>query len=96
MTTYRKQIEVSDTGSVYASVYAEGGRRVGLKFFNSSFFSFYFGGPSGIEKLCVKAHKWADEYIAMCERQEVMPKPKSTKQLLAEIDWKITSEGRMP
>jgi hypothetical protein len=96
MTTYRKQIEVWDTGTVWASVYADGDRRVGLKFFHASFFVVFGNKANSIEKQCIKAHKWADELIAMCERQEVMPKPKSTKQLLAEIDAKLIAEGRMP
>lgn len=69
MNRYRKQIEITDTGVVFGSVYRlSDGTRCGFK---SS--SPMFDCVSGIENCAKKMHTWADDYIAMCERQEVMP-----------------------
>lgn len=95
MSKYSKQIQVTDTGMIVAQVFAEGGRRVGLRFFDPS--TFGFNDTVGkIEKACKKAHAWADDYMAMCERQEVMPKPKTTKQLLDESELRLIAQGKLP
>lgn len=64
---YRKKIEVTDTGMVVAQVYADDGRRVGLDFFTP--FPLY-RTVKAIEAQAKKAHKWADDYMVMCERSE--------------------------
>lgn len=78
---YSKTVEITDTGSVYASVYAHAKdghklRRVGLNMYHQM-----FNIQSRIEKSAKKAHKWADDYIEMCERQEVQYKAKEVKNV---------------
>ena len=63
---YRKEIEVSSTGMVIARVIDDCGGTKGLEFFSS-----IFNTNKRVEKNCKKAHSWADERIAVCERQEV-------------------------
>lgn len=58
---YRKEIEVTDTGMVIARVFAEDGRRVGLKFFTP-----FARTVSSIDRHAKAAHRWADAYIQMC------------------------------
>jgi len=65
---YTKTVEVSDTGMVTASVFAnaEDGhqvRRVGLKFFGNPFTS--------LKSRLKKAHIWADEHAETCQNGEV-------------------------
>jgi hypothetical protein len=95
VSKYRKQIEVTDTGMIVAQVFAEGGRRVGLKFHHPSVFGFN-DTVAKVEKACQKAHAWADAHMAMCERNEVMPKPKTAQQLLDEIDLRLIAQGKTP
>jgi hypothetical protein len=64
MSEYKKYVEVTDTGMVIASVYF-GDNRKGVEFFSS-----LFGSNKSIEKRCRRAHKWADERIKVCARQE--------------------------
>ena len=59
--TYRKVIEITDTGMVFASVYC-GERRVGLKWFDA--------WPIGVERKAKKAHQWADKHMVICQEQE--------------------------
>jgi hypothetical protein len=72
MTTYHKVIEIADTGQVFAKVFcSEDGRRVGFAYWEPSFIE-GFTGPS-IEKIEARAdlaHNWADDYMAMCRRNE--------------------------
>lgn len=68
---YSKTVEITDTGMVIASVFAHAAdghrlRRVGLKFFTP-----LFRTTSMIEKSAAKSHKWADEYIKVCNKHEV-------------------------
>lgn len=73
---YSKTVEITDTGSIYASVYAHASdghrlRRVGLNMYHPM-----LNILSLTENAAKKAHKWADEYMKMCERQEVQYKAK--------------------
>jgi len=63
---YTKEIEVSSTGMVIARVKDSKGNTKGLEFFGS-----IIRTNKAVEKKCKKAHKWADDRIAMCERQEI-------------------------
>lgn len=63
---YTKSVEVSSTGMVIVSVCNDTGRKCGL-----AFFSPFFGTNKGVERMCRKAHTWADERIRICEKQEV-------------------------
>lgn len=63
---YRKDIEVTSTGMVVAKVMDSDGRVKGLEFFSA-----FIRTNKAVEKQCKKAHKWADERIAICKRQEV-------------------------
>lgn len=68
MNKYRKQIEITHTGMVIASVYrvkAGVEEKVGLNFFSP-----FISTIKSIENKAILAHKWADDYIKMCERQE--------------------------
>lgn len=60
--TYTKKIEITDTGQVIASVFASDGRRVGLQFFTSFLYT-----VKSTKRNAIRAHKWADDYIALCE-----------------------------
>ena len=66
---YRKTIKITSTGKVVAEVFVttggEYGRRTGLKFYNGFTIS-----NKSIEKRCKKAHKWADAYMILCNKQE--------------------------
>lgn len=57
---YAKEIEQSDTGMVIASVRDAQGKRVGLAFFNWP--------PFSQAVRLRRAHKWADRWIANCEK----------------------------
>ena len=63
---YKKTIRITSTGMVVAIVHSYDGRRTGLEFFSSPF--------NGLERRCEKAHKWADNHIKICEKQEVIPR----------------------
>lgn len=63
--SYRKKVEVTQTGMVVATVRRHDGCCVGLEFFSGVFNSNY-----AVEKRAKEAHAWADERIALCERQE--------------------------
>ena len=65
MISYRKNIEITDTGMVIASVYSSDGRRTGLKFFTGIF--------SSVVDKAKKAHAWADRHILICQNWEQMP-----------------------
>lgn len=62
---YIKQIDIS-SGMVIARVRDEEGSTKGLKFFSP-----FIASNKAIERMCKKAHLWADERIKICERQEV-------------------------
>jgi len=62
---YRKEITVTPLGSVNVSVIALDGRDVG-----SDTFIGMFNTNRSVERRCKKAHKWADERIKVCKRQE--------------------------
>ena len=63
---YTKEITVTHTGMVVARVLHKNGDCKGLEFFSSIFIT-----NKTIEKDCEKAHKWANERILLCCRQEV-------------------------
>ena len=57
---FGKTIEQTDTGMVVAKVFnLATGERVGLEFFSFPF--------SSQERRLIKAHSWADKWIANCE-----------------------------
>lgn len=65
---YTKTIEISDTGIVFAQVYAHAAdghqlRRVG--------FNHYSAFWMDIGQRAERAHKWADNYMAICQQYEV-------------------------
>lgn len=62
---YYKDIQSSSTGMVIAKVYDENMECKGLEFFTQ-----FFTTNKSVEKSFKKAHKWADERIAICERNE--------------------------
>ena len=62
---YTKEIKVTSTGMVAAKVKGSDGETKGLEFFTA-----FIATNKAVEKKCKKAHKWADERIAICERQE--------------------------
>lgn len=69
---YWKQIEATDTGMVIARVYRglAGDKtkgRVGLKFVDGIV---PFCVPRIVKKRLERAHKWADDYIKVCEEGE--------------------------
>lgn len=68
---YYKTVEIADTGAVFAYVYRGDGVRVGFNNWSSNFFDYVFNRISGVEARCVAAHKWAEEYIAVCKKHEV-------------------------
>lgn len=72
MSKYIKSIEVRGSNSVLATVTTENNRCVGSELFFSLFTS-----NKGVERQCVKAHKWADERIKVCERQETKNESRS-------------------
>jgi hypothetical protein len=65
-TDYKKEVRVKPFGMVDVNV-AQGERKVATKLFCTPFFS---SSPATLEKVCERAHKWADEIIAVCQRQE--------------------------
>ena len=64
---YTKEIEVTATGMVVARVKHKNGDCKGLEFFSPIFYT-----NKTIEKNCEKAHKWANERLLLCCRQEVL------------------------
>ena len=62
---YKKEIEITSTGMVIAKVVDEKGSAKGLEFFSQ-----FISTNSSVERSCKKAHAWANERIAVCERQE--------------------------
>lgn len=63
---YKKDIKVTATGLVIARVLDEDGNLKGSKLFTQ-----FISTNSSIERSFKKAHKWADERIALCIKQEV-------------------------
>jgi hypothetical protein len=64
MSDYRKQIQITFTGMVVAKVFFKKDRPVGLQFYNSIFDS--------KKRRFLKAHKWADQHIKLCEDYETL------------------------
>ena len=62
---YKKVVEVTRTGMVMAEVTGSDGKLKGLEFFQQ-----FITTNKAVERDCKKAHKWADERIAICLRQE--------------------------
>lgn len=67
-----KEIEITDTGMVIAYVYASDGRRTAIRFFGSTILDFIAPSPGRIERRAAKAHRWADDMIVVCDRQEAI------------------------
>ncbi len=61
-SNYTKKIESTSTGMVVASCYHINGDRVGVEFFSNPF--------NSLETRFIKAHKWADKRIEICEKHE--------------------------
>lgn len=68
---YTKTIEQTDTGMVIASVWNPNGGRIGLAFFN---FPPFFQAAR-----LKRAHRWADRWIANCEKYCASQQPKEDK-----------------
>ena len=62
---YTKEIEVTSTGMIVAKVRDSNGNCKGTEFFSSM-----FSTNKAIEKKYRKAHKWADDRIAICVKHE--------------------------
>lgn len=71
MNAYTKKIEVTDTGTVFASVFAPDGRRVSWEIFGGP--SFFRKSPARTAQVLKEAHDWADAMRAVIEQGEVMP-----------------------
>lgn len=63
---YKKFVRITSTGMVVVKVLNESGECKGLKLYDSIFSN----SNKVVGKLCKKAHEWADERIAVCERGE--------------------------
>lgn len=62
---YTKQITNKNSGMVLAEVFCDDGRDVGSKWFDQ-----LISTNKSIRRSCIKAHKWADKRINLCEEQE--------------------------
>lgn len=79
---FSKTVEMTDTDMVIATVRNAMGKRVGLEFFFSPFDS--------KESRFRKAHKWADDHIALCEHYqsgEPMSRGDATNQPTLSGGW---------
>jgi hypothetical protein len=69
---YSKQIKVTSTGMVIATIYRND-ESIGLSFFHNPFDAGLFKSstnPDVIKVRCNKAHKWADAYMKECKNGE--------------------------
>ena len=67
-----KEIEITESGMIIASVYCEDGRRTALEFFNRGLLDHFRNRQTAehIEKRCIEAHEWADKTIAVHDKYE--------------------------